>query len=101
MMSKKDELNIDCSYRIPDTIITRTDSSEAVTIMNLDDYGDFYEIKGPAALAWTQLTNKKSLAAIVTLLEKEYSKPKEDVEEKLLDLLEDLHSHGLIDIDFE
>lgn len=85
------------TYLIPDEVITRTNSAESVTIMNLDDYGDFFEIDGPAAFAWIQMTNKKRLSSIVALLEKEYSKPREIVVEKLTELLSDLEENDLIE----
>ena len=84
------------AFEVPETILTRFNSPESVTIMNLEDYGDFFEITGPAAQAWVQLTNKKTLRKIVKYLGKEYGVPESLVEEKMDKFVKTLTKHGLL-----
>ena len=86
------------TFTIPDSVLTRTDDKEHVTVMNSATSGDCYKIHGAAAAAWILMIKNNPYEAVVEKLAKTYSQPENEIQKELESFLKKMESYKLIKI---
>jgi len=89
-------LTLDSSVRIP-TYVTSGLVEQATVLLNKHTK-KYYELDGVGTCIWEQLQNGKTLRESYQVLLEDYEVDPVQLEKDVLELLEDLRTHGLVEI---
>lgn len=90
---------LNAKINVPDDVLFHELSGEAV-ILNLST-GKYYGLDTVGTRMWILLAEHRSLEPAFNILLTEYKVDKEQLETDLLELVNDLSAHGLLQIDTE
>ena len=78
--------------------ILRQRAAETMLLLNREG-GEYYALDEVGSRAWELLDGSRTVAAVISLLCQEYEAPAEMIEADLMELLEELASEKLLDVE--
>lgn len=91
------ELHHDSRLSIPNHVLTRQAAGETV-LLNLDNE-EYYGLDEVGNRLWELIENGTTFGQAITTLLDEYEVSREELESDLVQVLDDLHTNGLVLVD--